>query len=60
MLSLEEVRKGLKDRRLFMISRATGIHPNTLRYIRDDPNANPTYKIMVALSEYLKEGAVHG
>lgn len=54
MLTLEQMRQQLQDRRLQMIADATGIHYNTLRIIRDEPDANPTYKIIEQLSAYLE------
>lgn len=56
MLTLEQIRQQLQDRRLGMIVKATGVHYNTLRDIRDNVDANPTYKILEALNNYL-EGA---
>jgi hypothetical protein len=37
-----------------MIAEATGIHFNTIREIRDNENANPTYKVMTKLTDYLE------
>lgn len=54
MLTLQQVRKSLSDRQLSKVSKATGIHYNTLREIRDNPDANPTYKVLSALSKYLE------
>ena len=53
MLTLDEIRKRLQDRRLPVVSEATGVHSNTIRVIRDNPWANPTYQVMVKLSDYL-------
>lgn len=55
MLRLDEIKAELADRRLSIVSAVTGIHYNTLRQVRDDPNANPTYKVMSALSDYITE-----
>jgi len=54
MMKLEEIRELLKDRRVSMIAEATGIHFNTIREIRDNKNANPTYKVMTKLTDYLE------
>lgn len=59
MMKLEDIQKALKDRRLSMVAEATNLHVNTIREVRDNPFANPTYKVMKALSEYL-QGAEHG
>jgi hypothetical protein len=53
MLTLDDIRERLKDRRLPVVSEATGVHWNTIRAIRDNPDANPTYQVMVKLSDYL-------
>jgi transcriptional regulator with XRE-family HTH domain len=54
MMKLDEIRELLKDRRVSMIAEATGIHFNTIREIRDNENANPTYKVMTKLTVYLE------
>lgn len=54
MMTLESIRKALNDRRLVMVAKATGLHYNTLRDIRDNPATNPTYQTMKALSDYLE------
>jgi hypothetical protein len=53
MMTLERISEGLKDRRLTVVSEATGVHWNTIRTIRDNPKANPTYQVLVKLSDYL-------
>lgn len=60
MLTLDEIRKGLKDRRLLVVAQATGIHANTLREVRDNPLANPTYKVFKTLNDYLAEWRKNG
>lgn len=52
--TLDKIRFLLQDRRLNHISEVTGLHINTIREIRDNPDANPTYKVLVALSNYLE------
>lgn len=52
-MTLDQVQEALKDRRIKMVSEATGLHPNTLAKLRDGRNTNPTYEVMVKLSEYL-------
>ncbi len=54
MMTLESMRQALNDRRLVVVSKATNLHYNTLRDIRDNPNTNPTYQTMKALSDYLE------
>lgn len=54
MYTLEQIRTQLQDRRLGMIVKATGIHYNTLKDIRDNLDANPTYKVLALLNDYLE------
>jgi len=55
MLTLDELQALLKDRRISMISEATGIHRNTITAIRDSgERANPSYAVLKALSDYFK------
>jgi hypothetical protein len=44
------------------VAEATGVHYNTIRKVRDDLNANPTHKVLQALSDYLESRKVaqHG
>ena len=55
MMTLKHISDGLQDRRLTVVSKATGVHWNTIRTIRDNPEANPTYQVMVKLSDYLSK-----
>ena len=52
MLTLDKIKHLLEDRRLDVVSRATGIHRNTLSGIRDGRATNPTYDTIRKLSEY--------
>lgn len=54
MLTLEQISRRLKDRRTDKVAEATGIHYNTVRDIRDNPHANPTWRVLSALSDYLE------
>ena len=61
MMDLEQIRNALSDRMPAKVSEATGVHYNTIRQMRDNPNANPTHKVMLALSTYLESRKVtHG
>jgi hypothetical protein len=44
------------------VAEATGLHYNTIREVRDNPDANPTYKVLKALSDYLtrREATING
>lgn len=54
MMTLEQIKQALADRRPSMIADATGVHVNTVRQIRDGDSANPTYNVLKALSDYLQ------
>ena len=54
MLTIEEIRARLKDRKIRHIARAAGLHENTIRDVRDNPSANPTQRTLKALSDYLE------
>ena len=53
MLTLDEIKRLLADRRLNVVSAATAINRNTLAQIRDGKNENPTLRTMKRLSDYL-------
>lgn len=57
MLSLDQIRSALADRKITAVSAATGLHANTIRAIRRGLNDNPSLKTMKVLSDYLKRGA---
>lgn len=60
MLTLEEIKDALRDRRLDIVSEKTGIHRATISRIRNDDNANPTYTVMKTLSDYLRGVSLDG
>lgn len=62
MMTLEQIKQALRDRRPGIVAEATGLHLNTVRDVRDNPDANPTYKVLKLLSDYLthKEAIIHG
>lgn len=53
MLTIDKIKDALADRRLDVVSKATGLHRNTLAAIRDGRHENPTYETVRKLSEYL-------
>ena len=59
MMTLQQIRDALKDRRPAMVSQVTGLHVNTIMRIRDGLNTNPSYEVIVALSNYL-QGRING
>lgn len=54
MMTLDQIRDALKDRRPAMVAQYTGLHVNTVMRIRDGMNTNPTYEVVAALSDYLQ------
>jgi DNA-binding Xre family transcriptional regulator len=50
----EDIRTALKDRRLDMVSNATGLHVNTIRKIRDGKSTNSRYDTIAILTKYLE------
>ena len=54
MLSLEQIRIKLQDRRPGMITDATGLSHPTIAAIRDGKNVNPTLNVLKLLSDYLE------
>lgn len=58
MMTLEQIRIQLQDRSPKKVAKATGLHHNTVRDIRDRDDANPTWRAIVALSEYLESQQV--
>ena len=59
-MNIEDIKEALKDKRLSVVAEATGLHYNTLREIRDNPEANPTYKVLKLLTNYLTNTAYNG
>lgn len=53
MMTLDQIKAALVDRRIAMVAQATGLHVNTVIEVRDSPKANPTYRVLKALSDYL-------
>jgi hypothetical protein len=53
MLDLDEIKSALQDRRLDVVSDATGLHRNTIHGIRSGKVCNPSYDAVKALSDYL-------
>jgi len=53
MLTTEEIRKMLADRRLDIVAKATGISPLTVARIRDG-KGDPKASTLEALSRYLE------
>tara|TARA_R110000868_G_scaffold155870_1_gene382471 strand:+ start:184 stop:387 length:204 start_codon:yes stop_codon:yes gene_type:complete len=53
MMTIQAIRDALRDRRIGMVAAGTGLHYNTIKRLRDNPAANPSYKVLAALTDYL-------
>jgi hypothetical protein len=53
LLNLDQIRNGLKDKRLYQVSKIVGLSYPTLRNLISDPKANPSYSTLVVLSDYI-------
>lgn len=60
MMTIQEIRLALRDRRISMVSAVTGLHYNTIKSVRDKASANPSYRVLKALSDYLEGTKKHG
>jgi hypothetical protein len=54
MMTPEQISEALKDRRIGMVSAATGLHRNTIQDLRDKKSICPSHNTIRALSEYLE------
>ena len=57
MKEVEEIRRKLKDRRLYMVAKATGITYQTLLDIREGKTMNPTIMTVEKIKEYFNATA---
>lgn len=55
MMTLEEIQKGLADRRLPVVAQATGLHYNTVRKYALGEIVQPSHNAITRLSEYLSK-----
>lgn len=53
MRTLKEIRAELADRRLKIVAKATGLHPETIYRIMRDENYVPNLSTMKLLDNYL-------
>jgi transcriptional regulator with XRE-family HTH domain len=54
LLSVEEIRRALRDRRLRVVARATGLHYNTLWRLREGRGGAPKLEVLEKLTRYLR------
>ena len=57
MLSLDQIRLALKDRRIDMVRDGTGLGYHTILAIRDGKTTDPNHSTVLALSNYLERTA---
>lgn len=57
MMTIEQIRVALQDRRIDLVADAAGVGYSTVRDIRSGDNTNPTYDTLAKLSAYLESGA---
>ena len=55
MMDLEQIREGLKDRKLTEVAKNTGLHYNTVRAVASGHKTNPMYNVAKVLSDYLSK-----
>jgi hypothetical protein len=62
MMTLEQIKMALIDLRPSIVAEETGLHFNTVRDVRDNPDVNPTYRVLKSLSDYLtnRDTKIHG
>lgn len=59
ILSLPVIRAALRDRRVSMVAKATGLNRNTIAAVRDGADVDHVYTTILILSQYLTQtGAV--
>ena len=53
LLSLEQIKVALADRRISAVAAATGLHANTLHQIKKGRQTTPSLRTLTILSDYL-------
>ncbi len=59
MMTMEYIKRVLKDRKTSSICRATGLHANTVRELKKNPLYNPNYDTYRKLVEYVTGEECH-
>lgn len=54
MMSVEEIREGMKDRRVYEVAKKTGLNVRTIYNLLNDKAANPKLNTVRVLERYLK------
>ena len=55
IMNIDKMKRLLSDRRLDVVSEATGVHVNTIARIRDGVTENPSHRSFEAIAKYLEE-----
>lgn len=55
LMSLEEIQERLKDKRLYIVAKITGLSFPTLKKLADGKKENYTYNTIKTVSNYLKK-----
>jgi transcriptional regulator with XRE-family HTH domain len=55
MMTLDEIRSSLRDRKVRAVADAIGVHNQTVYSILNDRTHNPKYDTLRKLSDYLSE-----
>lgn len=58
ILTIDQIKQKLQDRRLEVVAIATELHYNTLLYIRDGKQTNVKYETLAKLSAYFERDCV--
>jgi len=53
MINIDDLVKKLKESNIREVARKTGLHFNTVYLIANGKNKNPTYSVLLKISEHL-------
>jgi hypothetical protein len=59
MMTLDQIREALQDRNARRVAVGAGLLYKTVLKIRNDPDANPTYKTVLALDKYFTDRKIN-
>lgn len=54
MLNPEQIKEKLKDRVVSVVAEETGLHPNTVRKLKEGKGKSPEYETVKKLSDYFE------
>jgi predicted transcriptional regulator len=55
MMTVEQIRFQLRDRRLDLVAKGSGLSASTIRDLRNGEQINPNYRTIKRLTEYLSQ-----